>query len=556
MVPPEERSVVGGGEELCSLAEAVCNGTITAAQYERLNSRLSADEDAARFYATYVRMHALLLWRWRDADVSPDPLPALPLVVEASPLPLVRTPLMASLFSTGGYVFSYSLAAFIVGIGLLIGWMCQVPVNREVASNEQHRPPKLLAPEPKELKTQFVGQITGMFDCQWANSKTGVVGYTRVPLGRKFDLASGLMEITYDSGARVILQGPCSYQVESGSSGYLAVGKMTARIKKKGEGGSEKAEDRQPTEHLAAKSPVEGASSALFSVRTPTATVTDLGTEFGVEVDKAGCSKTYVCEGTVEMRAVGSRTAQTVLLKADESARVDVGKGDAVTIVRNKGEKNAFVREMPKSAPIVLFNTGVGLKKYGDADPHWQIVARSDDPKFKPRPALLRGPSYDALENDPQQSQWISLISTEENLPEEVVYMFRTTFDLTGTRPSTAVVRGKLIADDRVVAIRLNGRSLAVPSQAEGGPFFYWTQFRLTGGFVKGTNVLEFGVLNADPTKSPVGRRNAASQMRLRVELEGEAVVDPGLPATGLPDKPLAAAPNKDTISGVETQSK
>ena len=42
---------------------------------------------------------------------------------------------------------------------------------------------------------------------------------------------------------------------------------------------------------------------------------------------------------------------------------------------------------MPKSVPIVLFNTGVGLKE-GEPDPHWQVVARSDDPKFKPQPAL------------------------------------------------------------------------------------------------------------------------------------------------------------------------
>jgi hypothetical protein len=533
MILPEERSAAGDGEELCSLAEAVCNGTITAAQYERLNALLSADEEAARFYATYVRMHGLLLWHWRDADVSPDPAPALPVVVGTSPLPLVRAPLATSLFSTGGYVFSYSLAAFIVGIGLLIGWAYQMPLNREIASNEQVRPPKAVAPDPKQPETQLVGQITGMFDCQWVNPKTGVVGFTRVPLGRKFDLASGLMEITYDSGTRVILQGPCTYRIESNSSGYLAAGKITARTKKKGESGNGKAEQLAGSDR-----------SPLFAVRTPTAMVTDLGTEFGVEVDKSGCSKAYVCEGTVEMRAVGSKAPQTVLLKADESARVDVGKRGVVTIARSKGEKHTFVREMPKAAPIVLFNTGIGLKEYGDPDPHWQIVGRSDEPKFKPRPALVRGPSYDAMENDPQRSQWISLIDGEVNLPEEVVYMFRTTFDLTGMRPSTAVVRGKLIADDRVAVIRLNGRNLAVPAQPDGSPFLYWTQFRLTSGFVKGTNVLEIGVLNADPTKSTVGRRDAASQMRLRVELEGEAVVDPGLPTAGPPAKALPAAHN------------
>ena len=46
--------------------------------------------------------------------------------------------------------------------------------------------------------------------------------------------------------------------------------------------------------------------SQLFSVRTPTAVVTDLGTEFGVEVDKSGATRSYVFRGKVELRAVGA----------------------------------------------------------------------------------------------------------------------------------------------------------------------------------------------------------------------------------------------------------
>ena len=46
-------------------------------------------------------------------------------------------------------------------------------------------------------------------------------------------LASGLMEITYDTGAKVILQGPVTYEVESANGGFLSVGKLTARLEKK-----------------------------------------------------------------------------------------------------------------------------------------------------------------------------------------------------------------------------------------------------------------------------------------------------------------------------------
>ncbi len=53
-----------------------------------------------------------------------------------------------------------------------------------------------------------------------------------VSLGDNFALASGLMEITYDTGAKVILQGPVTYEVESKDGGFLSVGKLTARLEK------------------------------------------------------------------------------------------------------------------------------------------------------------------------------------------------------------------------------------------------------------------------------------------------------------------------------------
>jgi hypothetical protein len=553
MSMPEEESTASGAAELRSLAEAVCNGTITAAQYERLNALLSADESAARFYATYVRMHGLLLWHWRDADVSPVSSPAVPFIVETSPFGGAETPLMANLFSAGGYLFSYSLAALIVGIGLLVGWACQMPVNSEVAVSEQHRP--AMPPSPEREPT-FVGRITGMFDCQWTDAKTGVIGYTRVPLGRKYALASGLMEITYDSGARVILQGPCMYEVESRIGGHLSVGKLTARVGKRGERRGQRdgysSRERALASNRVSSSPLSPLPSPLFSVRTPTVTITDLGTEFGVEVDKSGFSRTYVCEGEVELRPVGGGGGKAILLGASESARVEVGKGGAVVVVRKKGEQNTFVRQMPKSVPITLCNSGVGLKE-GEPDSHWQVVARSDDPKSKPQPALVRGPGDNALENDPGRSQWLSLVAGEADVPEEVVYVFRTTFDLTGKLPSAAVLRGKFLADDRVVAIRLNGHSLRVPPQPEGGPFIYWTHFHAAAGFVKGTNVLDFEVLNADPLKSPIERRTAQSRVSCRVELEGEVTCDPGLDGK-LSGKSLPTTTDKNTKSQKESK--
>ena len=104
-------------------------------------------------------------------------------------------------------------------------------------------------------------------------------------------------------------------------------------------------------------------------------------------------------------------------MRANESARVDFAKNGA-GVVRDSGRQRPFVREMPRSLPIVLFNTGVGLKK-GDPDPHWEVVARSDDPKFEPRPAVAWGVHDEIyLEDDPARSQWLSLAAGNVEFPK------------------------------------------------------------------------------------------------------------------------------------------
>ena len=40
------------------------------------------------------------------------------------------------------------------------------------------------------------------------------------------------MEITYNTGAKVILQGPVTYEVES-NGGYLSLGKLTGKLEKR-----------------------------------------------------------------------------------------------------------------------------------------------------------------------------------------------------------------------------------------------------------------------------------------------------------------------------------
>ena len=174
----------------------------------------------------------------------------------------------------------------------------------------------------------MVGRITGMFDCRWAkwsvvSGQWSVVSESEipnpksqipnqellVPLGAKFNLISGFMEITYDTGAKVILQGPVTYEIESPSGGFLSFGKLTARVEKDKEtrrrGDKEKSSGAMSPPLLVSLSPCLPA----FTVRTPTAIVTDLGTEFGVEVDRSGASRAHVFRGRIELRSTGGGKA-------------------------------------------------------------------------------------------------------------------------------------------------------------------------------------------------------------------------------------------------------
>jgi hypothetical protein len=179
-------------------------------------------------------------------------------------------------------------------------------------------------------------------------------------------LASGLIEITYLSGAKVILQGPVTYKVESKAGGYLSLGKLTARVEKpvvRGQGsgvrsqGSEvsKSQIQNPKSEINQKSEIR--NQKLFVVRTPTAVVTDLGTEFGVAVSKDGQTKSHVFRGLVKVQWVATdRKPQGdgQLLKENESVIVAQAGIEDTALVGASVAPTEFIREIPDRSTKTL----------------------------------------------------------------------------------------------------------------------------------------------------------------------------------------------------------
>ncbi len=340
--------------ELSTLLPAMLDGEMSDAEQARLADLLRDNPQAQQVYLDFCWTHALLRRELgvygevpfgaagfsppsevhgdsqlnggvRDIMSSdtrtPNPEPPVPPIV----LDLSSTthyPLPTSHFSVGSWAFSYMVATVIMGVAILGFWAYKITHHQHIAEA-----PSQSAPSDARPEMVFVGRITGMSDVKWSDDPHYLPppDFAHVPLDRKYILSSGLLEITYDSGAKVILQGPCTYEVESTAGGYLALGKLTALVEKRGGKGSR-------SKVQGSRSKAEPSSfilhpSSLFSVRTPTAIVTDLGTEFGVEVNEKGNTTSRVFRGLVKVQVVGDGRKQDVILRENESARVEQGKG-------------------------------------------------------------------------------------------------------------------------------------------------------------------------------------------------------------------------------------
>ncbi len=133
----------------------------------------------------------------------------------------------------------------------------------------------------------------------------------------------GIGEILFDRGAKVLLDGPCRFELTNDNELTLHRGKLVARI-------------------------TPGA--AKFTVNTPQARVVDLGTEFGVEVSADGSTLAAVFEGKVDLKGHDKNQTATnnVVLSAGWQGVVD-HTGSVEPAVTHIPYDHAFTRTLADS---------------------------------------------------------------------------------------------------------------------------------------------------------------------------------------------------------------
>lgn len=245
--------------ELNELCGAVVDGTLTGAQRERLAGWLCESEAVRQYYVRALGQSASLHTY------------AAELHAEAPDVP-VATP---RVFRVGRGWSAALAAAAVVALGLWFG----PQFARKQTATEARR-------------GDFVALVSGVREAQW----TGVAPQPgdRLHRSQRLELAAGLVEITFDSGARVVLEGPASLDINSAWDGTLRRGTLKASV------------------------PLEAIG---FRIANSAVEVVDLGTEFTMIADGRGAAEVLVLKGAVEAAPRADPEAEPILLRENESRR-------------------------------------------------------------------------------------------------------------------------------------------------------------------------------------------------------------------------------------------
>ncbi len=174
-----------------------------------------------------------------------------------------------------------------------------------------------------ELPAAAVARLGRVKDCRWNGNQPAPEPGQVLPAGRSLNLASGVAEIDFEIGAKLVVQSSTALELVSASSVRLETGKVTVEIKNEAARG--------------------------FKLLTPDATFIDQGTEFGVEVAPGGSSKVHVFKGLVDVDLKardGESPPPLQRLTADAGARFESGDS-AMTLVADTGEN--FIRSIDQA---------------------------------------------------------------------------------------------------------------------------------------------------------------------------------------------------------------
>lgn len=331
----------GPDSELSRLTAAQFDGSLTATDRDRL-AILLRDPTVRASYRKIVWLHANLMRIWcQDTGGLPwMPQPASD-ETAAAPVPVAPRPTITIHWDTlrrQAFRAAMILVAVAAGSALLgIVVMAVLASINPPTPSVQPRPPRVAG---------SIAEIAAVESPVWEPGSEPFGLWASLMPAAKLALKSGRVELAYDDGATVVLEGPASFTVAAPASATLDRGKATITV----------------------AGPAPGDGSPRFTLQTPSATVTDLGTSFGVLVSDAGETSVSVFDGLVDL-----------LPRLENSVPLRLSAGEAAAAAArqparkvNPPPQQQFVRSLPKAPPDLVES----LTKYGWSEARATVLVR------------------------------------------------------------------------------------------------------------------------------------------------------------------------------------
>jgi hypothetical protein len=225
--------------ELNELISALVDERAGEKERARLGELLAASEEARRFYVRSMDMSASLFeYAGEMQSERPEPKNVIA-------------------FPGWSRWIAPLAAAAAVAIGIWIA--------RSFLGSTQ--------PGAAEEQPESVAHLSGSKDCKWIGSAPA--SGDDLARGRRLELESGFAEITFDSGAQLMLTGPATLDLRSAWEAELQRGTLKASV---------------PPEAVG------------FRVVNAAVEVVDLGTEFSMTAEEGGVAEVFVLKGEVEVQ--------------------------------------------------------------------------------------------------------------------------------------------------------------------------------------------------------------------------------------------------------------
>lgn len=286
---PNQEADFRSESEFFGLLGRLCDGELSDSEFQRLQTVLDESPDARKLYLKYQAIHVALA-TGAGGVVGYSTVDAQ-LAIERAAIVQVCNGRLSCVTSPRGenvtqperrcligrtMRWAASLAAVIL-VSCCTYWLwprnvAHPPVVTAELQSAEDAVGKIDAKLP-------VAQVSFVSDtAAWNNPNSSYALGSRVRPGQTLALENGQIELTYETGTKLLLTGPTEFLVRA-KGGVLRKGDVVARVTVAGHG---------------------------FTIETPQGKVIDLGTEFGVVVDDFGVSQVSVFEGKVETLAAGA----------------------------------------------------------------------------------------------------------------------------------------------------------------------------------------------------------------------------------------------------------